>query len=87
MRKRSRLDENSARFYASCVYSALAYLHSRKIVYRDLKQENVVLAANGYAKLVDFGFAKSLLNANRTWTLCGTPQYLAPEIITSQVSF
>jgi len=55
------------------------YLHSKNIVYRDLKPENLLIAEDGYLKLTDFGFAKIV--ENRTYTLCGTPEYLAPEIL------
>ena len=55
------------------------YLHSKNIVYRDLKPENLLISDDGYLKLTDFGFAKYL--ENRTYTLCGTPEYLAPEIL------
>merc|ERR1712185_11663 len=65
--------------HAGHVSSPIAYLHSRKIAHRDLKPENLLFDADGYLKLVDFGFAK-IIN-DRTWTLCGTPDYLAPEII------
>ncbi len=51
--------------------------------YRDLKPENLLVAADGYIKITDFGFAKVV--PDRTWTLCGTPDYLAPEIVSSQV--
>lgn len=67
------------------VVSALLYLHGRLLIYRDIKPENIVLDAEGHVKLVDFAFAKQLASAaDRAWTLCGTPQYLAPEVITSQ---
>ena len=56
------------------------YLHSKNIVYRDLKPENILIAVDGYLKLTDFGFAKFLTDG-RTYTLCGTPEYLAPEIL------
>jgi len=55
------------------------YQHSKNIVYRDLKPENILLAEDGYLKLTDFGFAKYV--EGRTYTLCGTPEYLAPEIL------
>jgi len=73
----------AACFYASCVTSALVYLHKESIAYRDLKSENLVIDAKGYPKLIDFGFAKTLRGAERTFTLVGTPQYLAPELVTS----
>lgn len=55
------------------------YLHSRNVVYRDLKPENLLIDPEGYLKLTDFGFAKNI--EGRTYTLCGTPEYLAPEIL------
>lgn len=60
---------------------ALEYLHRKSIVYRDLKPENMLLDRNGWPKLVDFGFAKKLKNGGRTWTFCGTAEYVAPEIV------
>ena len=73
------VEEHDAKVYACEVLSALAYLHSQHIVYRDLKPENVLLTSSGHVKLSDFGFAKVV--TERTYTLCGTPEYLAPEII------
>mmetsp|Transcript_13441 Transcript_13441/g.42924 ORF Transcript_13441/g.42924 Transcript_13441/m.42924 type:complete len:90 (+) Transcript_13441:525-794(+) len=61
---------------------AVQHLHGIGVVYRDLKPENMLLDGRGFLKLVDFGFAKRV--ADRTWTLCGTPEYLAPEIIQSK---
>ena len=58
------------------------YLHSKNIIYRDLKPENILLLPSGYLKLTDFGFAKVV--TTQTYTLCGTPEYLAPEIITNK---
>jgi protein kinase A len=68
-----------ARFYGGQVALMFEYLHSKNIVYRDLKPENLLIGADGYLKLTDFGFAKFV--EGRTYTLCGTPEYLAPEIL------
>ena len=68
------------KFYIAHIITIFEYLHSKNIVYRDLKPENILINKNGYLKLTDFGFAKQLEN-EKTYTLCGTPEYLAPEII------
>lgn len=83
LRNRGKLPEQSARFYAATVVYAFSTLHAKKIAYRDLKPENLVMDSKGYVKLVDFGLAKQLLSG-KTWTLCGTPDYLAPEIILNE---
>jgi len=80
LRERTLFDENTARFYAASVLAAFEYMHSLNIIYRDLKPENLLLDGDGYLKVTDFGFAKDITNG-RTWTLCGTPDYLAPEIV------
>lgn len=83
LRKRRYFNEDTSRFYVACVVEAMDYLHNElNIAYRDLKPENLVLDVNGYLKVTDFGFAKVL--TNKTFTLCGTPDYLAPEIVTGQ---
>ena len=69
-----------AKFYTAHIITIFEYLHSKNIIYRDLKPENILVNKNGYLKLTDFGFAK-VINNNKTYTLCGTPEYLAPEII------
>ena len=69
------------RFYAAEVIAALAFLHDHGVVYRDLKPENMLLTGEGHIKITDFGFAKSLKHNEKTFTLCGTPEYLAPEVI------
>nr|XP_033795940.1 cGMP-dependent protein kinase 2 isoform X1 [Geotrypetes seraphini] len=74
-------EEGTARFCIGCVLEAFDYLHHRGIVYRDLKPENLLLDSEGYVKMVDFGFAKKIGPGKKTWTFCGTPEYVAPEII------
>uniref|UniRef100_L7LYD3 cGMP-dependent protein kinase n=1 Tax=Rhipicephalus pulchellus TaxID=72859 RepID=L7LYD3_RHIPC len=81
LRDRGNFDDNTTRFYTACVVEAFDYLHARNIIYRDLKPENMLLDVEGYIKLVDFGFAKKLVNGRKTWTFCGTPEYVAPEVI------
>eukprot|EP00581_Thalassiosira_minuscula_P006926 CAMPEP_0183703174 /NCGR_PEP_ID=MMETSP0737-20130205/1013_1 /TAXON_ID=385413 /ORGANISM="Thalassiosira miniscula, Strain CCMP1093" /LENGTH=964 /DNA_ID=CAMNT_0025929889 /DNA_START=494 /DNA_END=3388 /DNA_ORIENTATION=- len=69
----------TAVFYSACVIDAFAHLYNRQIVYRDLKPENIMIDSKGYCVLVDMGFAKVVID--KTYTLCGTPEYLSPEVI------
>ncbi|KAL6465606.1 hypothetical protein MHYP_G00257390 [Metynnis hypsauchen] len=81
LRDRGSFDENTTKFCVGCVTEAFEYLHNKGIIYRDLKPENLMLDSDGYVKLVDFGFAKKIKCGQKTWTFCGTPEYVAPEII------
>lgn len=82
LRKAGQFTNDMTRFYAAEIVLAIEYLHSKDIIYRDLKPENLLLDSAGHVKITDFGFAKHVVD--RTWTLCGTPEYLAPEIIQSK---
>ena len=93
-----KLKESDAAFYAAQIVTIFEYLHHLGIIYRDLKPENLLIHHNGYLKMTDFGFAKHVgivcfffkelvshpMIQGRTWTLCGTPDYLAPELILSK---
>ena len=66
-------------FYISEIALALEYLHSLKVAYRDLKPENLLIEQDGHIRITDFGLAKRIVD--KSYTLCGTPDYIAPEII------
>mmetsp|Transcript_74632 Transcript_74632/g.199076 ORF Transcript_74632/g.199076 Transcript_74632/m.199076 type:complete len:367 (-) Transcript_74632:136-1236(-) len=82
LRKEGKIPNDHARFYSAEIVLAFQYLHGLEIVYRDLKPENLLIDHAGHTKITDFGFAKVV--EDKTWTLCGTPEYLAPEIIQSK---
>jgi len=79
LRTEGKLQPEHAMQYSSQVCLMFEYLHSKNIIYRDLKPENILIDGEGYLKLTDFGFAKYC--DTRTYTLCGTPEYLAPEVL------
>ena len=80
IKQNKHFSEDVAKFYAAEIILALEYLHKKNIVYRDLKPENVLITSEGHIKLVDFGLSKRNVKKD-CFTFCGTPEYLAPEII------
>jgi len=82
--------EPVSQFYCSCVVSAFSHIHGLGVAYRDLKPENLLMDATGYIKVIDFGFAKHIPFEKRgkihhkSFTLCGTPEYLSPELVLSK---
>ena len=82
LRREQRFSEDRTRFYAAEILVALECLHENGIIYRDLKPENVLLDSEGHIKLTDFGLSKIKQTENEiAYTFCGTPEYLAPEIV------
>ncbi|XP_056288133.1 serine/threonine-protein kinase N2-like, partial [Pseudoliparis swirei] len=79
----SIFSEDQARFYSSCVLLGLEFLHQQHIVYRDLKLDNLLMDADGFVRIADFGLCKEgMRHGDRTTTFCGTPEFLAPEVLT-----
>ena len=95
LKNKEKFDENTARFYVAEVILALEFLHENlNVIYRDLKLENILMDCDGHIKLTDFGLAKSnkyiyiiypqlyqLKVAKTAFTFCGTPEYIAPEML------
>lgn len=84
LKKEGRFPEARVKFYAAEIISAMAHLHSLNIVYRDLKPENILLDADGHICITDFGLSKEIDKDEGTHTFCGTPEYLAPEVLKGQ---
>jgi len=84
--KVGKFQESRARFYAAEIVLAIAYVHKLDIIYRDLKPENVLLDAKGHIRLTDFGLSKEGISSSSSGanSFCGTPEYLAPEILNRQ---
>ena len=82
LREVGSFEEDKARFYVREIIVSLEYLHSVGVVYRDLKPENILLDKTGHVKITDFGFSTLVSpTSSPRWTLCGTPEYLTPEVI------
>ncbi|CDW73477.1 UNKNOWN [Stylonychia lemnae] len=81
LRNSTRFTEDRAKFYAAQVALAIGHLHKKHIIYRDLKPENILMDEDGYICLTDFGLAKILNDNAQAYSFCGTPEYLAPEIL------
>lgn len=81
IQNKSKLSEADTRFYACQIVLALDSLHRKNIIYRDLKPENVLLDKDGYIKFTDFGLSKLNVMENDVKSICGTPEYLAPEVV------
>jgi serine/threonine protein kinase len=82
LKKEGRFTENKTRFYAAEIILALEHLHKKGIIYRDLKPENILLDEEGHIKITDFGLSKTGVKGNvQSYTFCGTPEYLAPEVV------
>lgn len=79
LRKAGRFDHVASKFYATQIILVFEYMHTSDFIYRDLKPENLLLDKYGFLKITDFGFAKRV--AFKTYTLCGTPEYIAPEVL------
>jgi len=84
LKNAKRFPEARAKFYVALIASAIGHLHSKDIIYRDLKPENILMDDDGYVYLTDFGMAKFLKKDTLAMSFCGTPEYLAPEIITGE---
>ena len=81
LRNSTRFTEERAKFYSAQVALAIGHLHKKHIIYRDLKPENILMDEDGYICLTDFGLAKILQDNAQAYSFCGTPEYLAPEIL------
>mmetsp|Transcript_78830 Transcript_78830/g.109217 ORF Transcript_78830/g.109217 Transcript_78830/m.109217 type:complete len:152 (+) Transcript_78830:853-1308(+) len=77
-----RFNEATVKFYAAQIALAIGELHSKGIAHRDLKLENILIDEDGFLKVIDYGLAKTLGEGETTTSFCGTPEYLAPEMVT-----
>ena len=83
--RKKKFNEEVCKFYTAQVVLALEHIHSQDIVYRDLKPENVLIDADGYIRVADFGLSKANIKGDKeAFSICGTPEYLAPEVLAIQ---
>ena len=87
IQKEKIFSEEKTRFYIAELVLALEFLHKNKMIYRDLKPENIMIDANGHIKITDFGLSKIFEEQEIAKTFCGTPQYLAPEVLTQKYEY
>jgi len=83
LKEGERFSESKAKFYAAEIILGLECLHKNGIIYRDLKPENIILDTEGHIRLTDFGLSKKE-SESKTYTFCGTPEYISPEIISNK---
>ena len=82
IKKYRRLSQEIARFYIIEIFLGLSYLHNQKVVYRDIKPQNILLGIDGHAKIADLGLAKPDMTENQlAYSFCGSPEYMSPEMI------
>jgi len=81
LRRARKFTDEQSKFYGLLTGLAFEHIHGKNIIHRDLKPENLLMCSDGYSKLTDFGFAKVVEPGSRTYTLCGTPEYIAPEVL------
>mmetsp|Transcript_74595 Transcript_74595/g.159855 ORF Transcript_74595/g.159855 Transcript_74595/m.159855 type:complete len:324 (+) Transcript_74595:124-1095(+) len=81
LRIAKKFSDDQAMFYAALVAIAFEYIHAQHVAHRDIKPENILMCSNGYLKITDFGLAKLVAPGVRSYTVCGTPDYMAPEVL------
>ncbi|EAY02261.1 AGC family protein kinase [Trichomonas vaginalis G3] len=84
LRENDRFDEETSAFYIMQIVEAIKYCHSKGVIHRDIKPENILIGSDGNLKISDFGWSASISNTNRRSTLCGTLDYLPPEMLNGE---